>query len=99
MILKFRSWVLLVLVGALATLSPLADACPPDATWIAGVYNEADFDDVVALITARADIVEPSPPHQMPSVPLASEVLQPADQGSAPNETSRFTRGRAPPGA
>jgi len=30
----------------------LALASPPDQTWLAGVYDESDFDDVVGLLTA-----------------------------------------------
>ena len=30
----------------------LAHASPPDQTWLAGVYDESDFDDVVGLLTA-----------------------------------------------
>ncbi len=35
----------------LAVLLPLAYASPPDPTWIAGIYDNADYDDVVALVT------------------------------------------------
>ena len=35
---------------ALLALVPLAQASPPDPTWIHGIYDEADGDDVVALI-------------------------------------------------
>jgi len=30
----------------------LAHASPPDLTWLAGVYDQADFDDVVDLLTS-----------------------------------------------
>src|SRR5215471_9750601 len=30
----------------------LARASPPDQTWLAGVYDQADFDDVVGLLTS-----------------------------------------------
>ena len=33
----------------------LAHASPPDQTWLAGVYDQADFDDVVGLLTSALD--------------------------------------------
>ncbi len=43
-------FLLLVCVG----LTPLAYASPPDPAWIRGIYDDADFDDVVVLITSTA---------------------------------------------
>src|SRR5262245_5031181 len=40
------------------TLRPLAAASPPDPTWIPGVYDDGDFDDVVihiGLLASTAD--------------------------------------------
>jgi hypothetical protein len=44
-----RALLIVVVSGVLATLSGLADASPPDPTWIPGLYDDADFDDVVGL--------------------------------------------------
>ena len=43
--------VVMLLGGALVTLVPLAHASPPDPTWIAGLYDDADHDDAVMAIT------------------------------------------------
>jgi hypothetical protein len=48
----------LALIAALATLTPLAQATPPDQTWISGFYDNADFDDVVQLVTSAVGTVE-----------------------------------------
>jgi hypothetical protein len=45
-----------VLVAALvlalfALVGPLAYASPPDETWVAGIYDAADCDDALALLT------------------------------------------------
>src|SRR5580765_2633410 len=37
----------------LSSLSVLAYASPPDPSWVRGVYDDADFDDVVCLILAN----------------------------------------------
>jgi len=41
----------IVLAGVLATMAPVAHGSPPDPTWIAGIYDLADGDDVVGAIT------------------------------------------------
>src|SRR5262245_20294959 len=42
---------------ALLIIAPvtLAHASPPDPTWLAGVYDQADFDDVVDLLTSALE--------------------------------------------
>jgi len=36
----------------------LAHASPPDQTWLAGVYDQADFDDVVCLLTSALEATD-----------------------------------------
>jgi hypothetical protein len=38
------------LLLVLITLVPLAHASPPDPTWIAGIYDDGDYDDVVIAV-------------------------------------------------
>ena len=42
---------------ALLLIAPvtLAHASPPDQTWLAGVYDQGDFDDVVGLLTSALE--------------------------------------------
>ena len=42
---------LVLVILALFALGPLAYASPPDQTWVAGIYDAADYDDVVSLLT------------------------------------------------
>jgi len=48
------SQVLVVVLAlfASATLPALAYASPPDPSWIEGIYDDADSDDVVVLVTS-----------------------------------------------
>ncbi len=46
-----------LMAGLLVTLSSLAYASPPDPSWIAGIYDDADLDDVVGLVTSATAIV------------------------------------------
>jgi hypothetical protein len=50
----------LVLVAFILTLTPLAHADPPDPTWISGIWDYDDFDDVVGYITSAAGLL-PNP--------------------------------------
>ena len=52
----------LLLLGVHVTLLPLAHASPPDQTWIAGFYDDADYDDVVLLVTSIVAAVSAPPP-------------------------------------
>jgi len=85
----------LPIVVALILLPGIAFASPPDPSWIAGMYNGGDGDDVVTLVyettaasaTARSDV---APPVCLAEMWLESVV--PCLLGD------RFTRGsRAPP--
>src|SRR5215813_1612362 len=46
------------LVAVLSALTALADASPPDPSWMSGVYDENDFDDIVGFITSGASLVD-----------------------------------------
>src|SRR5215472_976290 len=46
----------LTVVLLLLALLPLAHASPPDPTWIAGIYDDADLDEAVAAVT-NADVL------------------------------------------
>src|SRR5260370_20963022 len=59
MLMKLRSSLLLVLVGVLVSVTPLAYTSPPDPSWIAGIYDGGDFDDVVVFIVSAAALGEP----------------------------------------
>ena len=48
------------LIAVLSTLTALADASPPDPSWIGGLYDDSDFDDVVGFITSSASLVNDS---------------------------------------
>jgi len=86
----------LVLAASILTLTPLAYADPIDPTWVAGFWDDDDFDDVVGYITSAAGWL-PVPvacdlrPADLPIIPrpVAFQALL-----SAPRPASRP---RAPP--
>ena len=50
-----------VLLAALVALTPLAYASPPDPSWVSGVFDDDDNDDVIFLITSSTVAVDPCP--------------------------------------
>lgn len=55
----FRGGVIALVMVAQVTLSALAFSSLVDPSWIAGIYDDADYDDVVALATAGTGNVAP----------------------------------------
>ena len=85
---------LCVLIG---TLSVLAYASPPDPSWVRGVYDDADFDDVVCLIIADAALVDDAAVVEgRPEFVLIGAEVPPDDRSVAPFSSSS-SQPRAPP--
>jgi hypothetical protein len=81
----------------LPTLPSLAYASPPDPSWIPGLYDDADYDDVVVLVTSETASVGPGLlPDLGPMVTLVRHVLvcPGAMEDNAPVSVVRL---RAPP--
>jgi hypothetical protein len=57
-----RLSLLLPLAISLLSLSTLAYGSPPDPVWIAGIYDDADYDDVVVMLTDLSKGMEPPAP-------------------------------------
>jgi hypothetical protein len=55
----FSQFLLALLVLVLGTLAPLAHASAPDPSWISGIYDGADYDDVVVLVTCATGAISP----------------------------------------
>ena len=92
-----RSSLLPLLVAILALPTSLAFASPPDPTWIQGVYDEADFDNIVDLISSSAGVVDPLPVEDRGVTPLAIAVLPEMYERALSMEASALIRPRAPP--
>jgi len=50
--MKRLHWVAWILVSLTIALAPMAWASPPDPTWVTGLYDNADFDEVVTYLTS-----------------------------------------------
>ena len=53
----------LFLVALMSSLTPLAHASPPDQHWLGGLYDNADYDDVVLAVADGVASIELHPAH------------------------------------
>jgi len=86
-----------LLFVVLALLAPIAYASPPDPSWVYGLYDGGDFDDVVLVVTAVAGIVELTPLADLsPTAPLAIWSVHYSDRPVS-TESPSCLHSRAPP--
>ena len=94
--MKPRALVALLVLLALAALTPLALASPVDPTWVAGFWDDGDHDDVILLVCATTAAL-----HAPPTAPDSSHVLvgtlSTADPGAPPLRAAAPVAARAPP--
>ena len=89
----------LLLVAVVGILTPIAQASPPDPSWIRGMYDDADFDDVVALITSGSGLVsEITRVELRPDLIVIAAILLP-DDGPVSSLSLASAQPRAPPAA
>jgi len=92
-----RALLISLVIAGPATLPALAEASPPDPSWLPGIYDGADHDDVVVLIGSIAGCIACSAFASVDRLPpLTGKVLPPADGPRSP--ARRAPAGpRAPP--
>ena len=92
-----RRLAILALLGLFLALTPLAQASPPDQTWVGGFYDDADYDDVVLLVTEGLNAIQLAlvPVLLLVAVVVAQVPAAPPETRLAPVRLSEA--GRAPP--
>ncbi len=96
--MRHRLLLILILLGPLIGLVPLAYASPPDPVWISGLYDDADYDDVVEMVATSIKAPEGATP--LPVIALVTIVLAVLCLTEAPAALSpalRACQTRAPP--
>src|SRR5262252_4160037 len=85
------------IVVTLILIAPIAFASPPDPSWIAGIYDGADGDDVVALVYETAGVEAVSLGSSLP-LPRASNISLASGSGVVQGfPLHQFTRGPPSP--
>ena len=92
-----QTFVPLLLTVCLLTLVPLAYASPPDPSWIGGIYDNADGDDVVLAATGAVVTVEATPAAVLASLPIVGPHLAIVRDAPMPLRDASSLRSRAPP--
>lgn len=92
-----RTVLVLVLVALILTLTPLAYADPPDPTWITGLWDDDDFDDVVGYITSAAGLFHTPVDCELGPVVLPGVLKPSAFQAVAVSVPRSPSGPRAPP--
>jgi hypothetical protein len=87
--------VTLALSSALALVVPLALASPPDPMSVEGMYDAADYDDVVLLVTSQEVLVG----GRLPVITLVAILVSISPETSEGRSTTepRSVPSRAPP--
>ena len=92
-----RALLVAPLLFACATLPALAHASPPDPSWIAGIYDDADYDDVVTLVQSGAGGLAPAVPTDLAPIRRTVELLIPAPEKTTAALRPSAVHSRAPP--
>lgn len=87
----------LLLLFCLISVTPLADAYPPDPTWIEGTYDGNDGDEIIVSLTDSAWVVELTPPAARTPLLVAVHLATPDSPRLASADMRRSPPGRAPP--
>jgi len=88
--------VVLLLLLPLSGLTSLAYASPPDPSWIRGIYDGADCDDVVVLVTSSTALTAAWLVDQRQPSPLIGAAPLHAD-APVPVRSTSPRQSRAPP--
>jgi len=80
--MKRSIWLVWLLLSLMVILTSMAWASPPDPTWIGGIYDVRDFDDVVSYLTfsmlgiaALAVVYQPEACTSVPASPVAPDTF------------------------
>jgi hypothetical protein len=85
-----------LLVGVTLALVPLAYACPPDETWLGGVWDDDDFDNVIIAVRSTAALVDQPAYYAKPVFMIVEEVAEPVVLPEF-SEPDRVYQPRSPP--
>jgi hypothetical protein len=94
MVRRFLLW---VLVGAMLALTPLAQASPPDQTWMGGLFDDDDYDNVVVSVTASVASMTLWPSHDGQRLQPAKSFVGPLDESDLSTAPRSSSQTRAPP--
>ena len=93
---RYRLTLVPLLGLVLLTLVAFAHASPPDQTWQPGIYDDADFDDVITRIASWSATPEP-PVGSLGPLPVAAAPVAVVEPADLPPRLLRPDATRSPP--
>ena len=94
--MRFSGILALLLVVLIAGLASATYAKPPDPTWIAGYWDDHDFDDVVILLYGTVALASALAVHAAPPAPVVAFIDR-VEPFAAPTAVDETASPRAPP--
>jgi hypothetical protein len=88
-----------LLAALLLSVVAFAHASPPDWTWQVGVYDEADFDDVIDFLVSLSAATPDAAPEISLRAPLAGAAVVVVEPGDLPPRRLLPDDTRSPPPA
>ena len=85
------------LTALILGLVPMAWASPIDPSWIKGIYDNADFDDVVTYLTSFLIATPAIPVHELLPTLVAVRAEPLVDEKSPASQSNSRHSPRAPP--
>src|SRR5713101_6851808 len=92
-----RCLLIAFLVGLAGGLAPLASASPPHQTWLGGFFDDADYDDVVLILTSAVSVVGAPTIHDTGPVETLVDLTIQFDEGAPALPALSTNSSRAPP--
>ena len=87
----------ILLLSVVLALPPIAHAAPTDPAWIAGLYDDNDYDDVVLFIIGAVSAVDSRVVDPVGPVVVCLGLIPPSRSQSAPVRPLASLSTRAPP--
>jgi len=94
---RSRGLLIWVIFAVSALLPGLAHASPPDPSWISGVYDDADGDDVILLLTSGTGGLAAIPPTELRPPSVLAAGLSGSAQSASLAPSASALHSRAPP--
>ena len=95
--MKPRSFVVVLLVAAILTLPPIAQASPPDTTWIGGLWDDDDYDNVVVSVTTSVASMTRWPFDDSQRLQAVTAIVDPIEENDRHMASPSSSRTRASP--
>lgn len=93
-----KAFLATLLLSVVVALTPIAHAAPTDPVWIAGLYDDNDYDDVVLFIIGAVSAVDSHVVDPVGPVVVCLGLIAPRRLPSIPVRPLASLSTRAPPG-